>query len=1029
MQVLRFFLLGSFQVTQTSPMTGCDEPLTGFGYKKVRALLAYLAVEHDFPHSRERLGTLFWPDADESTARTNLRKALSNLRKTLDAEGSEPYLIIHNDTVQFNPQSSFWLDVDQLKTRLDAMLQHTHLLFESCVSDLEEAVSLYRGSFLQGLEVNSLDFEEWLLTLRENLHTRMLSALYELTQYYLSHGEYALAQKHALRLVELEPYSEEGHRAIMESLACSGLCSAALAQYERCRKILTEELGLKPGSETEKLYQRIRSAGNVRPQNLPVQQKMLIGRHAERREIGKLLANPECRLLTLVGMGGIGKTSLALQVASENVESFWHGAFWISLEQLQKTDQIPAAILGSLSVNLGSDPEKQLVDYLRDKSILLILDNFEQLVSPANDGGQSALQFLNNILENTRQVKLLVTSRERLCLRAEWVYPLEGLPFPQDNTSEKDADLLRFAAVQLFIRRARQTAPVFPRREDDYQQISRICKLVGGIPLGIELASGRVDHLSCKAIADRIEADLDFLVTSLWNIPDRHQSLRVVFEYSWEMFSKELQAILCKIAIFQNPFDQEAARETAQAQPFHLGLLVNKSFLSLNAEGLYTMHLLLKQFLVEKLAEDANEEQNTRRKHALHMIRFLKKREKALTVQFQTTPLDEVERRIGDVRAAWEWAVYHKEMENLDDLLESVFIYFWARNRFSEGLNLLESAVIVVNTLAPSHRNRLLLARFQSRCADFIYWLGDLGESRRLLQESINVLYSLEAHQELAYALELSSRIANWHGGYEQAKKDAAAAIEFARLSGQKHLLAQALSSLANTICDDSGDYVQAESLYAESLVIYHQLENPFGIAKVLINQGAICFERGEYKKAQNLYQESLQYYRELDYSYGISVCLNNLATIARKSGECEQAQALIGQSLALKRETGNRVAIIHSLLEIGALNIEMENFAQARTHYNEALQISFEIQTSVLIFCCVLGFAEFYEKTGNLMRAVELVKWVLAQENNGQESRIQAEGMNERLEVQLSAEDIAVCEQRAASLNIDHLFLTLMQE
>ncbi|MFZ5920786.1 MAG: AfsR/SARP family transcriptional regulator [Chloroflexota bacterium] len=312
MQVLRLYLLGPFQAALSEQSQGRDEPVTGFGYDKVRALLSYLAVEHHSPHSRERLGSLLWPEASAETARTNLRKALSTLRKALSNTDPSPYLIIQNDSAQFDPNGHFWLDVDQLKSRLDAALSHTQLRFETCIHDLEEATALYRGSFLQGLTVDSLEFEEWLLTIREALHTRMLSALHELTQYYLRQGEYGLAQKHALRQVELEPYREEAHCALMESLAHSGQRSAALAQYERCRNILASELGVEPGHDTQMLYQRIRSAGSTRPHNLPPQPQPLVGRQAERYEIGRLLANPDCRLLTLAAIGGIGKTALAL---------------------------------------------------------------------------------------------------------------------------------------------------------------------------------------------------------------------------------------------------------------------------------------------------------------------------------------------------------------------------------------------------------------------------------------------------------------------------------------------------------------------------------------------------------------------------------------------------------------------------------------------------------------------------------------------------------------------------------------------
>jgi DNA-binding SARP family transcriptional activator/predicted ATPase len=1026
MRELRLYLLGPFQAMLAGQL------VQGFAYDKVRALLAYLAVEHHAPHSRESLGTLLWPDADANTARTNLRKALSTLRKAICDTDASPYLIIERDTVQFNPDSNFWLDTEQITSRLDATLHHAHLQLascESCIDDLEEAVALYRGSFLQGMLIDSLDFEEWSLIIRENLHTRILSALHELTQYYLQQGEYNLAQKHALRQVELESYREEAHRALMQSLAKSGQRSAALAQYERCRSILTSELGVEPSSETQALYQLIRSAGEAHPHNLPSQPSPLVGRQPELYEIGRLLASPDCHLLTLVGMGGMGKTSLALQAAREHLEDFLHGVFWVPLALLRHPDQVLTAMIEAMQITPGEDPETRLFDYLRGKSLLLLLDNFEHLIPSQPHGNEAALNLVNKIIQSLPNVKLLVTSRERLRLRSEWVYSLEGLPYPPDYAAESAETLPHYAAIQLFVHRAQQVMSHFPDQTGNYQQIARICKLVCGNPLGIELASGWVDQLTCQAIADSIEADLDFLVTTLRDIPDRHHSIRAVFDHSWKLLSADEQAVLRKLSVLLSPFRQAAAREISQAAPHQLTSLVNKSFLHLDIAGRYSMHLLLKQFLAQELAADPIEEQNTHRVHAAFFTRFLKEREYALTVQYQSAPLDEVGDRIADIRLAWDWAASHKDTDILSSALEGVYIYYWARNQFAEGQAALEEAVAAVKTLDATSHNQLLLARLWCRIADMIYWLGDLKAAEKLLEENITLLRSLEANEELAFALELSSRIYNWQGEYKKAKQAATAAIEYARLSGTQHILAQALNILATTICDDSGDHETAFSLYAESLALYRRLDNPYGIAKVLINQGASYYEQGDFSQAQQLYQLSLDQYRKLSYTYGIAACLNNLAMIARKLGEYERAKALIEESLALKRETGNRVAILHSLLEIGAVDNVMGNYAQAREHFCEALQMALDTQASGLIFNIVLGFAELYRQTGDLLLSADLVNWVLFQENVGQEAHSQAETLIADLESQLSVDELSKSKARVKNQNINTIKTKLLRK
>ncbi|MBN1668314.1 MAG: tetratricopeptide repeat protein, partial [Anaerolineales bacterium] len=807
----------------------------------------------------------------------------------------------------------------------------------------------------------------------------------------------------------LEPYREEAHRALMESLARSGQRSAALAQYERCCGVLADELAVEPSLETQQLYQRIRSAGQTRPNNLPVGGQSFVGRQVERQEIGHRLADPECRLITLVGMGGIGKTSLALQIAREHQDEFWEGVFWVPLTAVQQPEQIINALFDALSLTPGNDPRSQLLDYLRDKTILLVFDNFEQLLSICGQSPSQALQLLDDILKHSQYAKILVTSRQKLSLRSEWLYPLEGLPYSFDRESDPDA-LLEQAAIQLFIRRARQLLPGFPRQESDYQPIARICQLVCGIPLGIELASGWVDQISCQEIAERIASDLDFLVSSLHDQLDRHHSLRAVFQHSWQLLAPEQQAVLRQLSVIQGSFGRSASQEIAQGKPHQLNELVNKSWLQQDVKAEYSLHPVLKQFLAEALASEPVEEHEIRRRHAHYFARFLKERENALTVQYQAAALDEVGTKISDVLSAWEWAVRQRVPEMINGLLEGVFIYYWAHNQFAAGLARLEQAITVIDELESSPQQALLLARLGVRIADFKYWLGNLEMAERLLNSNIDSL----DHQEQAYALELASRVYYWQGVFDKSQAAARASIEIARRHGPLHVLAQALNSLANTVCEASGDYDCAQELYNESLAIYRQIDNPFGIAKALINKGAIYFERGELAHAQQLYLESLQHYRTLNYDYGISACLNNLAMIARKDGDWETARALIEESLALKRQTGNQVAIVHALLEIGALETDMGHFVKARQSYTEALQIAQETQASGLIFNIVLAFAELFRQMEEPIQAARLAFWVSAQQEVGQELLAQTEAVVASLQERLSPAEIEGCRQQS---------------
>src|SRR5262245_47931098 len=326
-------LLGAFRVSRDGAA------LTSFEYDKVRALLAYLAVEAEHPQRRETLVGLFWPESADTAARRNLSQALFNLRQAIgDQTATPPYLHISREAIQFNTASDHALDVATFSALLDACVGHQHQRIDTCApcaQRLQQAVALYRGPFLEHFFLaDSAAFEEWTLLRREALHRRALEALRQLAHYYEQRHEYGEAGRYAIRQLELDPWREEAHRQLMRMLALSGERSAALAQYESCRRTLAAELGVEPSAETTQLYHEIQrnelktDPVAVEPApvtNLPPSLTPLIGRAPEVTQLARVLADPTCRLITLVGPGGIGKTRLALQVAANHHQAFMHG--------------------------------------------------------------------------------------------------------------------------------------------------------------------------------------------------------------------------------------------------------------------------------------------------------------------------------------------------------------------------------------------------------------------------------------------------------------------------------------------------------------------------------------------------------------------------------------------------------------------------------------------------------------------------------------------------------------------------------
>ncbi|MGD8473705.1 MAG: BTAD domain-containing putative transcriptional regulator, partial [Anaerolineae bacterium] len=524
-------LLGTLQVTLDGT------PLTGFESEKERVLLAYLIEESQQPHRREKLAGLLWPERPEAAARGNLRRVLSNLRRLLGdrTPSGPPFLLITEQTVRFNPACDAWVDILTFARLLRPLRRQPS-------TQLEEAIRLYHGDFMEGFSVaDSPACEEWMLLCRERYQRLMMEALHRLVEEYERQGSFECALELAWRQLDLEPWWEEAHQQLIRLLALSGRRSEALAQYVKCRRVLAEELAAEPSPETTSLYEQIRdqrlavSVPSPQPwpgptHNLPLTSGPFVGREAEVSAIQAYLQDPACRLLTLVGAGGMGKTRLALEAVvdwiSRRRKDEVEGATLVSLPPLQAAEAILPAIAQAISFPLspGRDPGQQLLDYLAHRRWLLILDGFEHLPDGAG--------FVGELLRTTPQVKVLVTSRVRLNLHDEHCLPIAGIRFPE-RIPEDPQQARSFAAVNLFLEAAHRVRPGFQPADVDLAEISHICRLVQGMPLGILLAAAWIGVLPPAEIAAEIGQGPGFLRADWPDVPERQRSIRAVFDRSW----------------------------------------------------------------------------------------------------------------------------------------------------------------------------------------------------------------------------------------------------------------------------------------------------------------------------------------------------------------------------------------------------------------------------------------------------------------------------------------------------------------
>jgi predicted ATPase/transcriptional regulator with XRE-family HTH domain len=418
--------------------------------------------------------------------------------------------------------------------------------------------------------------------------------------------------------------------------------------------------------------------------NLPLPLTPLVGREHELSLVVQQLLEPHCRVLTLTGLGGVGKTRLALEAAGQLRDAFSGGVFFVPLAGVGEPGFILPAIGDALGFPFSGpdDPGDQLLHLLRDKEILLVLDNFEHLLP--------GVELLLRILQGAPQVKLLVTSREPLNLQAEWAFEVQGLPVPGGDAEH---NLQTSSAALLFLQRARQARLGFEFTPAERPAVLRICQLVEGLPLGIEMAAAWVRALSCQQISVEIEQNLDFLKASARDLPERHNSLRAVLDYSWDLLSGPEKDVFRKLSVFRGGFSLEAAQEVAGAGLEEIASLLNKSLLKRTSEKRYDLHELVRQYAAVRLESDPQEQERTHEHYIGYYAGLLEGWLSPLRSPRQVEILGEMNAEMDNIRRAWDWMVNRKQLADIGRSLHSLWHFHEIRGRFQEAESLLGGAV------------------------------------------------------------------------------------------------------------------------------------------------------------------------------------------------------------------------------------------------------------------------------------------------------------------------------------------------
>jgi predicted ATPase/DNA-binding CsgD family transcriptional regulator len=609
--------------------------------------------------------------------------------------------------------------------------------------------------------------------------------------------------------------------------------------------------------------------------HLPTATTAFVGRTAELNEIARLLAEPTCRLLTLVGPGGIGKTRLALEAARPL--NFPNGVYFCPLQPLASSDLIVPAIAEALRFQFYSsdDPGEMLLDYLRDKALLLLLDNFEHLL----DG----VALVSQMLTYAPRLKVLTTSREALRLHDEWVYTVKGLRFP-DSSSRESVEA--YSALSLFVQSARRQRSDFTLQGEE-TEITRICQLVEGMPLGIELAAAWVDTLSAGEIADEIEANFGFLEAEFHDLPERHHSMGAIFQSSWQRLSLEEQESLSKLSIFADDFSRKAAQAIAGTDVRVLQKLINKSLLALAGSRRYHIHNLLRQFLGRQLQRQQYE--SLRSAFSRYYMSQLHQLEPRVKGKAQREALDEIETEFNHIRSAWLYALEDGDFAAIDQGVECIFWYCMMRNRYVEGETLLQ--------MAADHF--LKAGTLNMHIYGFYLWLrrwregAYTKEAREHLERLLTLYQQTDDSPGLAKCkLLLGDALRAEANERERGRRLTRESLEWFETQGDGFYVAWVLHFMSKQAEIDSG-LLEAIQLQQQSLDLRRSGGDLNGVIYALYNLSVDYLQIGRLDLSSQAAQEMLDLSRQMNELSGETMASTTLTMIALFKSEFEQAVQL----------------------------------------------------------------------------------------------------------------------------------------
>ena len=750
--------------------------------------------------------------------------------------------------------------------------------------------------------------------------------------------------------------------------------------------------------------------------NLPSPRTSFVGRTDELASIDRMLDEPDCRLLTLVGPGGVGKTRLALEAAARRIDRYQHGVHFVPLVGVPAPDLLAPAVAESLQFQVDNahsaiPARDQLVDFLRERATLLVLDNFEHLLD--------ARDLLTQVIEQAPQVELLTTSRERLHVQSEWVLDLDGLANGSGNGNAGDS-----AAVRLFVDRARQVDGGYALTDSERPHVERVCRLVNGMPLGIELAAAWASTLPCTEIADEIGRNLGFLETSMHDVPERHRSLRAAFDQSWRLLSDDERRVFSRLAVFRGTFARDAAAAVAGAGLAELHSLMSKSLVRRAGVGRFELHELLRQYAVERLEAEQMELADARESHAGFYVGMIAERADALLGGRMMEARDELRVEIDNLRAAAEWAVVRWTEDDARAVLASLQAFFWAHD-WHEGSQTFAQLVEVLepspgSTLDAGQASNVLLCALAYQT-----YLGSaLGYDERLdaiARACLPVLRERRLTRELGVCLLALGTNDCYRDVYAESAVSLEEAVDVARSAGDHLIVAGSLSWLGfvRLLLDD---LTGAREAFEECREVAAELGGPLMLGFAISKLGLLADAEGDYVTAIRLHLEARELFARAGDEAGAGYTQSRASMSAYCVGDYEQAMEHALAGYEGFEHANHRWGMTAALCRLGFAAAALGRFDESREHLRRALELAREMQATSLLLHALSGIGVLLCREGADTRAAPVLMFCLEHEAMPAAYRLVAQPTLDELRERLDPEELAAAREAAAGLDLDEL-------